>query len=314
MSLDLLLTATATTTEPSSAALAAGSARLSSRIAEANTVVLAHRRRAVRRRRLSLSIVGAAAAAGLVVLPLSPFGGADPDVAQAAEKLLMASDSAAMQPDLAAGASYWHTVSEHSQSNVDGGAVYRRESWSARSGPGLLIDDGVSANPIGLGTATYDIGGTHVDWDGLSALTTDPAELRDLLLRADTAGTSRSADDRLFMAVGDLLRATPASPALRSALWRVAAQIPDVRLVGDVTDAVGRTGTAVEQVIDHGGVTEVRRLVFDPDTGVLLEETQVARGGGADRTYRSTYLDQGPADELPVQPQLRDGCTSFDGC
>lgn len=312
MTLDTLLSNTATTPNPDTAALAAARARLDDRIAQADAMVLAHRRRSVRRRRLSLSLVGAAAAA-MALLPVTPFGGPASNTAQAAEVLLLASEVAAAQPDKAAGAAYWYSVSEYSQSTVDEGAVHRRESWVSRSGPGLVVDHGGRAEPVGVGPASFSIGDTQVDWDGLAALTTDPAELRALLLTAGD-GSSRAADDRLFTAVGDLLRETPATPELRGALWRIASEIPGVTLVGDVTDAAGRTGTAVEQRIDYGQDSEVRRLVVDTTTGALLEETVSSPMGGTEFTYRSTYLDQGPADALPVQPQLPQGCTSFARC
>ena len=47
------------------------------------------------------------------------------------------------------------------------------------------------------------------------------------------------------MQVGDLLRETSASPELRAALFKVAAGIPGVKLLGTVTDSDGRSGTAI---------------------------------------------------------------------
>jgi len=100
----------------------------------------------------------------------------------------------------------------------------------------------------------------------------------------------------MFVIVGDLLRESPASPALRKALWEVAARIPGVTLVGNVTDAAGRAGVAVRRG-DQG-------YTFDPETGRLLEEsvgssTAVAEAPGGS-LYRATYLDQGPSDSAPA--------------
>lgn len=316
MTLDDLLTSTATTPDPDSRALVAARARLDDRVAAAGTVVLAHRRRAVRRRRLALTLAGAAAAATLAVLPLTSLGGGEPAPAEAAEVLVVASEAAAAQPDDATGAPYWHTVSEHSSTGTADGAVFRRETWLSRSGPGLLLDGGVDgSDPIGLPPATFVVGGQSLDWDQLAALPTDPVALRSLLA-SGLPDNSRSREDELFGAVGDLLRENPVPPAVRAALWRIASQIPGVVLVGDVTDQAGRRGTAVEMTVDDGGgAQEVRRLVVDTTTGDLLEETD----GSTDRdgrtmTTRYTYLEQGPADALPVQPQLPEGCASFDRC
>ena len=47
-------------------------------------------------------------------------------------------------------------------------------------------------------------------------------------------------DTQLWVAVTDLLRFSPASSALRRALWQIAATIPGVELIGHTTDALGR--------------------------------------------------------------------------
>ena len=52
-------------------------------------------------------------------------------------------------------------------------------------------------------------------------------------------------------------------PALRKALWEVAARIPGIELVGDVTDHAGRAGVAVER---NG-----TRYVLDPSDGDVVD-------------------------------------------
>ncbi len=317
MSLDALLTDTATTPDPDAAALAAGRRRLDDRVRGAQAAVRLHRSRA-RRRRLGLSLVGAAATVALAValVPWSPFGGTAE--ARAAEVLVVAGQAAAAQPDTTVGTPpYWHTVTTYAQVGEGAtGTEHRRESWMARTEPGLLLDEGVDAGePIGLGGAAFQVGGTTVDWAGLDALPTDPAALRDLLY-TDLPESSRSQDDLAFDQITALLVESPASPALRAALWTVASQIGGVRLVGEVTDAAGRTGTALDQTIEHAGATRTHRLVVDPDAGTLLERIDTYDGPGTatDSRYRATFLGQGPADALPVQPQLPEGCTSWDRC
>lgn len=315
MNLDSLLTDTAPTADPDAAVLAAGRRRLDDRVRRAQSVVLEHRRRA-RGRRIGLSLVGAAATATLAVtlLPWSPFGRTSE--AQAAEVLVVASEAAAAQPDTVGDAPYWHTVTTYMQEGLGAdGVEHRRESWMARVEPGLLLDAAVDADPIGVGAALFPVGGATVDWAGLDALPTDPVALRDVLF-ADLPDSSRSDDDVVFDQITALLVESPASPALRSALWAVASQVGGVRLVGEVVDAAGRTGTALEQTIEYADATAVHRLVVDPASGTLLErvDTSDGPGTGSDIRYRATYLEQGPADALPVQPQLLPGCTSWNWC
>jgi hypothetical protein len=91
-----------------------------------------------------------------------------------------------------------------------------------RFGPGKLVDGPVD----------------------LSKLPTDPAQLAKLISsRKIEGGPPGPAED--FVQVGDLLRESDASPELRAALFKVAAGIPGVKLLGTVTDSDGRSGTAI---------------------------------------------------------------------
>ena len=110
-----------------------------------------------------------------------------------------------------------------------------------------------------------------------SKYSTDPDELYDQI-RQEAEGYGPSTDAEMFVLVGDLLRETArraAPPALRAALFKVAAKIPGVELVGEVTDPIGRKGTAVARTSDDAGFLERNELVFDPDTSALLAERQV---------------------------------------
>jgi hypothetical protein len=75
-----------------------------------------------------------------------------------------------------------------------------------------------------------------------------------------------------FDIVNNLL-VSPQGPAkLGAVLYQVMAELPGVKLIGSRTDAIGRTGTAIEDP-SSGDV-----LVLDPTTGALLEtETLVTR-------------------------------------
>lgn len=110
-------------------------------------------------------------------------------------------------------------------------------------------------------------------------LPTNPARLGALLRkRAIESGPPGPAED--FVQVGDLLRETDAPPALRAALFKVAASIPGVKILGRVTDRLGRTGVVVAYV-DHPpagkyrGMYGLDELIFAPKTSALLDEQTV---------------------------------------
>ena len=131
-----------------------------------------------------------------------------------------------------------------------------------------------SGSPL-LGNSDSDVTfGPHALGDGppgFSALPTDPTELaRMISSRQIESGPPGPAED--FNQIGDLLRETDASPALRSALYQVAATIPGVELLGNVPNHAGTVGIGVAYTDD--GVRN--ELIFDPTTSALLGEESVA--------------------------------------
>jgi hypothetical protein len=104
----------------------------------------------------------------------------------------------------------------------------------------------------------------------LSNLPTDPKVLSGLISsRKIEGGPPGPAED--FTQVGDLLRETDAPPALRAALFEVAATIPGVEQLGSVTDHSGRTGVGVAYV--SGGSRH--ELIFNPTDSSLMGEEDV---------------------------------------
>lgn len=103
-----------------------------------------------------------------------------------------------------------------------------------------------------------------------SDLSTDPDELFEQIERqaAETSDApvpeGSPVTQEMFVIVQDLLRETVPPPELRAALYEVAARIPDVELLGDVIDPVGRAGVAVGVTWEKDSVRE--QLVFDPET------------------------------------------------
>jgi RNA polymerase sigma-70 factor (ECF subfamily) len=85
----------------------------------------------------------------------------------------------------------------------------------------------------------------------------------------------------MLKTVANLLANGTPTTALRSALYQVASQIPDVTLTATTTTLDGHTGTAVA-VNSEGVRTE---LIFDPATGSYLGE-------------RDTWLQPDPDHEI----------------
>jgi hypothetical protein len=69
-----------------------------------------------------------------------------------------------------------------------------------------------------------------------------------------------------------MFRNTYLPPAFRAALYRVVAELPEVELLGDVKDPVGRTGIGV--AFTKGNLEH--ELIFDPNTSALLGGREVA--------------------------------------
>jgi hypothetical protein len=193
-------------------------------------------------------------------------------------------------------AAYWSVTSVYKRD----GKIQHRDIWISHHGNSVLEDDGVFGNmtPDNLGPNLFPVGATNLTWDQLYALPTDPAKLEPML-RSDIKGAGPNPNAELYTVVGDLLRESPAPPALREALYAVAANIPGVKLLGHYKDALGRTGTAVER--------DGETLVIDPNNGQLLADAQgnpnrgVSCGNGCiEYGVAYTYVSEGPATSAPA--------------
>ncbi|MFI6790998.1 CU044_5270 family protein [Nonomuraea sp. NPDC050383] len=101
--------------------------------------------------------------------------------------------------------------------------------------------------------------------------------------------------DYVWSTAQDLL-AGPISPGTRSALYRVLAEQPAIRSLGGVTDAQGRTGTALARTVAGEGEGE-SRLIVDDDTAELLSFEFRSRGESSP-AMQVTYEDMGWVDSL----------------
>jgi hypothetical protein len=202
---------------------------------------------------------------------------------------------------------------------------HTREIWVASDGSGrLLVKSGeprflgprdkseweAAGSPeLGRrGTSDESFGPGGLSYTDFSEYSTEPDELYDQIRRkAEGHGPSTNAE--MLVLVGDLLRETVAPPDLRAALFSVAARIPDVELVGEVTDPAGRRGVAVARTSDDAGFLERNELIFDPETSELLAERQVLleRVDWIDADPGSVigyavYLDSGVVDSTSERP------------
>jgi hypothetical protein len=271
-----------------------------------------------------VAVAGAAAAAIAIAIPSSPAGSFAKSAGIAPGALARGSSSsttltAAVVLDRAAqaagaqaswpNAQYWYTEDKY----MCGGQLYTDKTWLSRHGSGVIEKSGpknggscgadlfTAAIPAGTANTTF---GPYT-WSQLFALPTEPATLERKLM-ADShnviyqhpasSAQWESQQESFQLVMMELLCDTPAQPALREALFKVAASIPGVKVTGSYTDALGRTGTALQL----GAVT----IVLDPFSGVVLDETNsgstimfVTQGPAADEPRLSgTGTGQGGAD------------------
>ena len=176
--------------------------------------------------------------------------------------------------------SYNYVVSERSQIWIGSNGAGRRTEtqsdprfpsrqdragWIAAGRPALLsapIDDRYGPHQLSPGPAD------------MNRLPTNPAALARLVFtgKVDGGGPNIAAED--WVRIGDLLRETDASPALRAALFRVALLIPGTRLLGPMADMHGRSGIAIAQfhAVPKLALTGKSLLIFAPKTSALLAE------------------------------------------
>ncbi|MFF2407189.1 CU044_5270 family protein [Streptomyces sp. NPDC058092] len=171
--------------------------------------------------------------------------------------------------------------------------AHTRQVWLAADGsrPGLLREEGEPDSLLGADgpvghldgrgatprPGTLD-GGPSIDnptHEYVASLPTDPDALLKLI-RDETRGEGRGADQRAFTAIGDLLAETWAPPKVGAALYKAAAKIPGVTVVRAATDASGREGVAVARTA-HGQQTQ---WVFDRTTYAFLGERTVLTEAG----------------------------------
>ncbi|MGH8987447.1 MAG: CU044_5270 family protein, partial [Acidimicrobiales bacterium] len=252
--------------------------------------------------RRPLIVAGAAAVAAAIAIPVALAGSPTPGQGGHRQPgvsiLARLADVAMAQPATVppGPGQYQYTASvEANQACQVGTGQYcalvpeQRQIWIGADGSGRIRETFgapeflTSANeaawkaagspPLGNGTSDTTFG-PHALADGPGPLTkapTNPAALKTAIEnRSLEGGPPGPAED--FTQIGDLLRETDASPALRRAAFTVASELPGIVTLGNVTDHDGRSG--IGMAMDSHGVRH--ELIFAPETSALMATETVA--------------------------------------
>lgn len=236
--------------------------------------------------------------------------------ATAAELLDRVAEVAATKPVLAVRDdqfAYVKTLLQDSTMTMNGKQVTAQlnpmrqtESWTSADGskPGLVIDPNDRLSPRSTTEPIKDPSLDAPTYSYLATLPTDPDVLLKQIYQHEANDHAYGPDMNVFSEIGRLLRGQIAPPALYTALYRAAAQIPGVTLVSDSTDAEGRHGVAVAE--EYQGVQW--QWIFDPSSYEFLGERYVVvkdgvYGKAGDLLGQSAVLQRAAVDRAGDQPQ-----------
>ncbi|MGY0061289.1 hypothetical protein ACWY4P_32910 [Streptomyces sp. LZ34] len=242
------------------------------------------------RPRFALTALAAAVAAGVVAYPaLTSNDAARPQPPQAASAKAFLNDMAQVAASApATKAPYWKTTLNLAVP-ADGEKESTHTRYLDRKGKSTEVNPDGSTK-VAVTARAYTVGDRTLGWNQLDKLPTDPKALAALLPSPNSAdGKAKSTFDNATALLGE----SPARPDLRAALYRVLADLPGVKVTGPAKDATGRTGTALEWNTTSATV----RVIVNPKTGDLLEETETAPKTGALQA-RYTYLTNAPTDSI----------------
>jgi hypothetical protein len=290
--------------------------------------------RAARRAPRALALVAAACVAALVVLALGT-GSTSPSSAVAAVLQRLASVAEHQSPvDAPHGGQYLYVDSVQANDSIAGAegtqctalVPERRQIWIRSDGAGRLLETtGRASFPTprdrsicqrihampSAGTSDLWFAPRCFDLGLASRLPRgsfeNPATLLREMRKID-GGPPGPAED--FVHVGDFLRESDDSPALRAAIYRAAATIPGVKLLGSKKDHLGRRGVAIGYP-GHGAISE---LIFDPRSSALLGEQVVSLATGRASQW-AAYRASKIVDGVPAAPpgRLDPPCVNFGG-
>jgi hypothetical protein len=177
----------------------------------------------------------------------------------------------------------------------------QRAAWVAAGSPGLP--------PVGR-ASDETFTARQLRYVRSESLPTDPKELRKLIEARQIPGIGGPPGEaETFELIGEILRETDLRPALRAAIYEVAAELPGIELLGPVRDPAGRLGTGVAFIDRRRGTRH--ELIFDPADSALLGEREVVVGhrdkalqvpAGTVVGYAS-YLESRVVDSTAIPPR-----------
>lgn len=225
--------------------------------------------------------------------PMLPFASA-PNQRTAAEVLTDLAARARIQPPPPGAGKYeyirtrgWYlaTAMDQNMRLLDSGIEERgREQWVAPDGSGRLLMT-CDGKPLICGEKQdekqQDLTLKPGDFSARPAEAESPVEsLRSRLMAAHPNTTAYGWLD----IVSETWRTYVVSPARQGALLDILATQSDLAMAGTTTDRAGRSGIAVSAV-DKRAPHDRMILVFDPETGRLLDSEEIASESG-DRPVR----------------------------
>ncbi|WP_121713143.1 CU044_5270 family protein [Streptomyces sp. E5N91] len=185
------------------------------------------------------------------------------------QSLMVTGLDAVIEPWSAADKARWNAAGSPRTVTVDAG---RKDAGR----PYALGTDRPTVMRTNVDGDIYAVGPDNVSYEDLQALPPNSGELRrhleGLYARENSADTAGAGRDAFVLRQAGNLATMPVKPGVRAAAYRVMAELPGVRVVGNVTDPLGREGVGVEIPRTYrtpAGTTQ-QRLVIDPSTGAML--------------------------------------------
>lgn len=234
-----------------------------------------------------------------------PFAWSPQVVQQLSVRLASPADRAAWRR--AGSPATWHVYQQYGLA-IPGGGPAVESMFPVTAGRDRLpfvIGAVSTSKPFGVGNASLSA-------RQLLALPADPARLRQLLQPGDLGEWPGGVNSYLFQTVPAVLD-LPVTSAVRSALYRMLAELPGVRSAGQVQDVAGHVGMAVTLTGRYAcgyysnprlGHTVTKRIIFNTPQGehVLVKRVLVKRSMFCTIQQR---LVINPVSGLPMAQELR---------
>jgi hypothetical protein len=142
-----------------------------------------------------------------------------------------------------------------------------RSAWIANGRPGTAGTLDIREHV----TKPFSLLGTAADCAGVRAMPTDPSTIRAIVART-TASEQVSHAYAQLDAIAETLRNDPLSSRQAAALYRAAAGIEGIELLGQTPDHLGRTGLGIAADDTQNGTR--LELIINPHTGLLLGDNE----------------------------------------